>query len=570
MPNLMKKHPYVIFDYYSIAFRNMEVVFNINIQLFKRIYLEEREKMNYTDLMQGSNVINFSFIGPVLHSSDGEVRTFGFRRSFISQQLIMMEYELHKTNIGNKFIKILEEFDWDFKVYKDAYLENVKDTNLPKMYHKINVLKEEPNVFKYHTIIYNFAIYYLYIKFMYGQDLSNIESKDAELISYMDSKFNLDDNEMRDLVNVFNETIYVPYKLLIWDEAHIIKITPAKYDNEWLINAILYRTNNTIHEPTFIIIALPSYESLKYSFHTEQFMVNDKLIFKLKFNDTKVLDVNIYMGLYMGKSLYQNLLDIKNNSKNAIYFSDADYHNIVIMNLLNIRVLNMLGFIHNDLHLNNILFKRESDYIPHNYTSQVFYKFKVSSKFFLHLGKIDFTIIDFGRSCSINAIDVILRRIKKLNRDFYDKYNTRIIHMFEQDGKMTGYVMSLFDHIEYMQSIILGFKWINDEHVDFVKWQSMVDYCYEILETYLTGNNKKIAKQLVELLNVKHYRLVPELAIEFINPENNISVQRLWNKISPIVNNSHPIDLVIKKFFPENIYVGQAYDTMLYTYIKKN
>lgn len=535
--------------YLSVAFDDDEIMVYLRISLSSpenlKLNIDETPKEVQYDIV---------FISPVLHSSDGEVRTFGFTTEFLQNQELLFSYSISKSVLGTQAYNKFVNYDWVTYSYFD--ITTSKRSDVPFSKH-IRNYRKKPIDLSGIGDIYNMPnkifIYYLYTKFIYGNDLTNIETKDSNFIKYVDKHTKLTQPELEESLRIFNDRIYLPYTLVYADLKKVIKITPVRHDTEWIVNKffyymVFYSDNESI------IITLPSYQYFKYAFNIGDFLVNDKLLFKLKFSNTKVMETNVYIGNNMGKSVYQNLLDIKNNAVDKIMkFDDVDYHNLIVMNILNMRFMHLCGIIHNDLHLNNILFKREPEYIPHEYAQAIAYKLRYAYKHWIFLSKIDFTIIDFGRACFIDDKDAILKRIKKINNEFYTTYLHKINMMFEEDLKMTGYVMSMFDYIEYMQSISTGYKWINDENMDFEKLQLMVSYCYDIIIAYLTGGNKKLTSELSDILELGHYRHMPEMMFKFTGSESNeLHLFDLWDMVIP-ENNGHPIDLVIKKFYPENV-----------------
>lgn len=497
------------------------------------------------------------FIGPVLHSSDGEVRTFGFNEAFISMQENIFEYSIHKSPLSKSLFNKFLDFKWDLYAYieiSNKFTESKDGSNL-RYYNKrkIEESNNETNIIKFYSVINRLMIYYLYTKLVYSDDLSNIDSKDSGFIKHIDDNLDITEAEFNDAISIFNDKIYTPYIEVYSLQKRVIKMTPSRHDTEWNLNKFftklsLFSTNQ------LITIALPGYEYFKYTINVDDFTIGNKLLFKLKFSNSKILNTNVYIGKHMGKSVYQNLLDIKNgNESNIIPFKEKDFHNIIFMNFMNLRFLHLCGVIHNDLHLNNIMFKKEYDFIPYDVATYLVYKLRVFGKFYLDLGKIDFSIIDFGRACYINEKDAILKRVKKMNKEFYVKHLHAMNDNFEEDPKMTGYVLSLFDYIEYTQSIMLGFRWINSNDIDFDKLQQVVDYCYILLNEYFEPTDKKLTDKLVDVLSVKHYRKMPDLLFDFIDKDSRLSVKTLGKKFLPKSTTKHPIDIVIGKFFPENI-----------------
>lgn len=498
------------------------------------------------------------FMGPVLHSSDGEVRTFGFNDSFINIQENIFEYTIHRSPISKSLVHKFLNFEWDFHIYieiTNKFTSSKNSNNNIRHYNKRKINKEDYtiNFVKYYSVINRLMIYYLYTKLIYSNDLSNIDSKDSGFIKYIDDNLDITESELNDAIYIFNDRIYTPYKEIYILQKHIIKMTPSRYDTEWNLNKFLVKLS-LFNPELYVLVNIPGYEYFKYTINVDDFTIGNKLLFKLKFSNNKTLNTNVYIGRHVGKSIYQNLLDIKNGiENNIIEFKDKDFHNMVLMNFMNLRFLHLCGVIHNDLHLNNIMFNKENEFIPHGMTLLIAYKFRVFGKFYLHLGKIEFSIIDFGRACYIYEKDIILKRVKKINKEFYVKYLHAMNEKFEEDTKMTGYMLSLFDYIEYVQSIILGFRWINSNDIDFDKLQNVIDYCYKLLDNYFQPKNTKIVNKLINVLSVKHYKKMPDLLFDFIDKDSKLSIRTLCEKFLPSYSSMHPIDIVISKFFPENI-----------------
>jgi len=532
----------------SISFDNDEAIISLNV--VSNFSLFERENSSPT------RITNLIFIGPVLHSSDGEVRTFGFDDEFDYDREIWLEYEMRKSVIGKRIFDKFLDYNWDINEYMESTNSFNPDTSSSKhsRFYRKKSLNNDVDSKMRHNIIIKIMIYYAYTKYIYGNDYSNIEQRDANFIKFIESKTNLNAEEYKELLYLFENHFYIPYSIICTTKKNIIKLTPIKHDAEWIINKFLYLLMYYRNNERVITTTLPGYQYFRYRFNVGDFLVNDKLLIKLKFNDTKVVDTNVYIGNHMGTSIYQNLLNIKNQAYDRIVkFKEIDYHNLIIMNMLNLRFLHLCGISHNDLHLNNILFKEELEYIPYQREIVNVHNMRVAYKHFLRLGSIDFTIIDMGRACYITDRDSLIKRIKKINKEFYTKYINNINSMFDQDLKMTGYMLTMFDYIEYINSIIIGYKWVNDMTLDYDKLQNIINECYSIVEAYLTGNNKKLASKLAnEILSVEHYRYMPEMMFEFSKDDTEIELTDLWPQVLP-EDNRHPIDLVIEKYFPENI-----------------
>lgn len=534
--------------YISIAFDDDEIIINLNIKSDFSVFVREKESPK--------SITNIVFIGPVLHSSDGEVRTFGFIDEFDYGHEIWLEYEMRKSTIGQKIFNKFANYEWNIYRYEEhtnnfnpdaASIDHIRNIRREPITHDIGIKMR-------YNIIIKIIIYYAYTKYMYGNDYSNIEDRDANFIKFIESKMNLTAEEYKELLYLFENNFYLPYNLIYTTKKTIIKITPIKHDTEWTINKFLYLLMNYRERELVITSTLPGYQYFRYRFNIGEFIVNNKLLIRLKFNDTKVVKTNVYMGNHMGISIYQNLLNIKNQADERIVkFKDIDYHNLIIMNILNLRFLHLCGISHNDLHLNNILFKEELEFIPYQREIANVHNMRVAYKHFLHLGSIDFTIIDMGRACYINDQDILLKRIRKINKDFYMKHVNNINHMFDEDLKMTGYVLTMFDYIEYIQSIIIGYKWIGDTNLDYDKLHNIINDCYEIVEAYLIGNNKKLTSRLVnDILSAEHYRRMPEMMFEFSKDDCEMELVDFWPQVVP-EDNKHPIDIIIEKYFPDNI-----------------
>ena len=506
--------------YISVAFDDDEIIINLNIKSNFSEFVRDTETPN--------SITNIIFIGPVLHSSDGEVRTFGFIDEFDYGHEIWLEYEMRKSIIGQKIMDKFLKYDWDVYAYTELtnnYNPDTSSSNHIRSYKKESITSDI-GLKMTHNIIIKIIIYYAYTKYIYGNDYSNIEARDANFIKFIESKTNLNSEEYKELLHLFEHNFYLPYNLIYTTKKTIIKITPIKHDTEWAINKFLYLLMNYRDRERVITSTLPGYQYFRYKFDIGDFIVNDKILIKLKFNDT---------------------------DERIVKFKDIDYHNLIIMNMLNLRFLHLCGISHNDLHLNNILFKEELEFIPYQRELANVHNMRVAYTHFLHLGSIDFTIIDMGRACYITDRDILIKRIRKINKEFYMKHINNINHMFDEDLKMTGYVLTMFDYIEYIQSIIIGYKWVNDTNLDYDKLHNIINDCYGIIETYLTGNNKKLASRLVDdILSVEHYRKMPEMMFEFSKDDCEIELVDFWPQVVP-ENNKHPIDIIIEKYFPDNI-----------------
>lgn len=548
-------------EYYARDYDNIRKNFDVNL-FYITAEFEDEEIVFFTKITHKTSkyTINdketlrsYIFICPVLHSSDGEVRTFGCNDKILNHQELVFQYKMSKSESGISLINKFVEANWTFYNYTEAMYDTFSSTK-ERLYNKerINNIENDEWSMSYYSLINKIVLFYLYVKYIYEDDMSNIEHKDSRFIKYIENTINITKDELKDCLFMYDEYFYTPCMISIYT-AEVLKITPTKYDIEWNINKFI--TDSDFYSTKErMFIQLPGYEYFKYYINVDTFYVGEKLLFKLKFKSTKILYANVYIGNNVGKPIYQNLLDIKNNiTKNIIKFEPIDYYNLIIMNILNLRFLHMCGCIHNDLHLNNILFRKEVEIVQYQYRLAAVYDLQFFNKYYLHLGKMDFNIIDFGRACYITDKDIILNRIKKFNKDFYVKYLHRMNELFEQDLKMTGYLLSMFDYIEYINSIYIGYKWINDNNVDFDKLQDIISYCYEIIESYLTNNNKKLTAKIVKILSVNHYKYMPELLLEFIGETSNMGLVDMCDKFLPD-DNMHPIDLVIAKFYPDNIY----------------
>lgn len=553
----------ITITYYSVTLDEVECIIMLNLRY--NLYYEQET------IGEMRNVYNITFLGPVLKSSDGEVRTFGMHSDFVDFSTTIFLYNLSKTECGIKLINKIREIDWNFNAYFERLgRHNINDTDLditkvPRRYDKMSFKYLTDNS-EYEDIAINYLInYYCYIKYMYGKDLSNIEVKDQNLMKYIDNHLKLSDTEIGNILLVYYDKFYQAYELTYSSYKKILKITLDTHSIEWDYNKFLsYLISDRGSGNVRMYSFLPYYQYFKYVVYLDDFVVDEKLLFKLKFNNNiKTLRTNVFLGANKGKSFYQNLLDIRNDSNNAIKFEKIDYHNLLIMNIFNLRFIHLTGIIHNDLHLNNVLFQKEPDFTSIYIENQALYDFSVFYKYYLHLGKLDFTIIDFGRACYINDKDIIMRRIKKVNKDFYNQYYSHINDMFEKDEYVTGYVLSLFDYIEYTQSIHQGLKWINDPIADYELLTNVVDYCYTIVETYLTGNNKKLANKLYKILKYDNYKYLPDIIKNF-NVETTTETFATLIKHTDGRGGFHPIDLVIEKFFPENIHKDQTISTGIY------
>jgi len=551
----------ITISYFSVTLHDEECIIMLNFMY--NLYYDE-------DLVNEMHKIyNISFIGPVLKSSDGEVRTFGMHSDFSDFSTTLFIYHLNKSEYGSKLINNISRIDWHFNTYLEKirkYDIDITDINkIPRTYSKLSFKYLSDNNNQQDIALNHLINYYCYIKYAYGKDLSNIELKDQQLIKYIDSKISLEDNDFAEILKIYYDKFYQPYELAYSSYKKILKITLDKHSIEWDYNKFLSylvaeRASNQVRMYSF----LPYYQYFRYIIDTKDFVVDDKLLFKLKFNSNKeILKTNVFLGQNRGKSFYQNLLDIKNNSPNAIIFDKIDYHNLLIMNIFNLRFLHITGILHNDLHLNNVLFQKEPEFVNITIQLQALYHFKLFGKYYLHLGKIDFTIIDFGRACYIHDKDVIMKRIKKVNKDFYTRYYSHLNDMFEKDTYTTGYIMSLFDYIEYAQSIQLGFKWVNDTTADYELLNNVINYCYEILETYLTGNNKRLSNKIYKILEDETYRIIPDIIHNFNPDKVSNDFEELINLITDR-GGFHPIDLVIEKYFPDNIYKKQDVQIGIY------
>lgn len=554
--------------YNSVTLDDDEIIVSLNT-IFKPVYDKNRNNANLDD------VTRTSFICPVLKSSDGEVRTFGIHKEFVDYHVPSFIFYLKKSEAGKKLVKNLWEYDWSFHIYYEIiqyeHIENTVDSDnyadIPREYNKTSFRRSDKTDFvtvAFHSLL----LYYCYTKYIYDNDLSNIESKDQKLIKFIDSKANLSESELNEVIKIYYDKFYEAHILQVATNKRILKITLDSYYVEWNYNKFLYYiANNEELNQASVIILLPVYQYFKFIINIGTFVVNDKLLFKLKFNsNVKTLHTNVFLGGYKGKALYQNLLDIKNDTKNIAKFEQKDYHNLFIMNFINLRFLHLTGIIHNDLHLNNILFQQEPEIESIYIDAEPAYKLKVFDKFYLHLGKIDFTIIDFGRACYINDKDLILKRVKKINKDFYNQYLPKINDMFEKDEYMTGFVLSMFDYIEYIQSVVIGFKWINSTDIDYEMLSEIVKYCYQIIICYLTGKPSALSKKLYKILKHDNYRLLPDIVRTF-DPHTE---KRTYDELSDLIFKNggyHPIDLIIEKFYQENIYDDQDYEYKLYSRI---
>ena len=75
----------------------------------------------------------------------------------------------------------------------------------------------------------------------------------------------------------------------------------------------------------------------------------------------------------------------------------------------------------------------------------------------------------------------------------------------------------------------------------------------KLLDNYFQPKNTKIVNKLINVLSVRHYKKMPELLFDFIDKDSKLSIRTLCEKFLPSHSSMHPIDIVISRFFPENI-----------------
>lgn len=523
---------------------------------------------NYDDIQMQHIII----ISPILYSSDSDVRIMGMKYPFYEEKTNIFIAELSLTTEGLKLINTLLDYinreEIIFKLYEDPkfnrdlangiYYKKMMNTTTDKEIMQTKKYK----IFRYTADNLNqggqvyikflatiLIFYYSFIKYQYLKDMSNsIDSEDVNFIKYLDSILNLSDSEIEVITKLFHSTIYKYYDGLL--DKYVQKITLSKHKVEWEFNKLLNTINYYNKNESQIRLVLPNYDYFAYKFNTEEFIESNKLLIRLKFKNEPTLITNLYIGQYVGKTIYKNIMDIKNNSPQAKNITGIELDNLFKMNMLNLRFMHLFGITHNDLHLNNIVFNVEPDFMVLKGMVVIqTYELNVMNKFYLKLGKIDYNIIDFGRSLYIDDQDNILRNIQRWDIGFYEKNIHAMNKMFNKDLLMTGYILTLFDYIEYIKNIIIGFKYINNTEINYDKLTNIINYIYDIMDAYFnkTKKHKKILDKLTKMLEYDHYKKMPQLIQSF---DSNIDIEKLINDMTS-KNNAHPIDLVFEKFYPE-------------------
>lgn len=492
--------------------------------------------------------------GSVLYSSDGEVRIFGMDYNIYKANIIKLIEELSLSNEGmiilRKLTSSVKYFIYKDNVYDDTNKNNIMELNIYKKYNKEQIIDKN----KIYSSEKKLILYYCYIKYYFGNIVENIiDSDDIKLINYLDNLFEFNQDNIDNISAIFYNSFYKnSYENLPFILKYVQKITLAKYDIEYKLNKFLSYINNYKNpiskQKEIINILLPSYLYYTYKFDINNFIDSDKLLIKLKFKNLDTIETNVYIGNFVGKTLYQYLMNIKNKKENTPIMEEIDLRNIITMNIFNLRFLHLCGLSHNDLHLNNIVYNYEPEQvlILEKGISQT-YELSLFDKFYLDIGRFDFNIIDFGRALYIDDKDNILRNIQRWDISFYEKYITKMNIMFQKDPLMTGYILTLFDYIEYIKNIIIGFKYVENDKINFEKLNNIIKYIYEILDAYFAKTNKELVKKLYKILKYDKYKLMPEFIKNFNFEMVPYEIYRMWLS----GGNSHPIDLVIDKFYPE-------------------